>query len=273
MKDFSNVLDSIERASDFQKAPKDLCDDKEFVLAAVSKNGYILEYVSDEFRNDKDVVMAAISENVYAVSSASDSLRDDKEVVMTAVSKNGLSLEHASERLKNDKEVVMTAISTAPISIQFASDELKHDKEVILTAAVLNENSLYFVPYEMKHDTEIIEELESYDINAEDYMIHEQFPVKYEVSYTDYTDYDPDRCNNGGSYSYTTILSKNADDRYYKWERSSGDGDMFERKDPVEISKEEFEKLEEYFEKSESYEFDYRYEASDQDDTDYDPVD
>ena len=44
----------------FKYASEELQNNKDFVLAAVSKNGEALEYASEELKNDKDVVLAAV---------------------------------------------------------------------------------------------------------------------------------------------------------------------------------------------------------------------
>ena len=65
------------------------CDNKEYVLKAVSEQGKLLEW-------------------------ASDSLRDDEEVVKTALENDGEAMEFASDRLKDNKELMLLAIKGAP---------------------------------------------------------------------------------------------------------------------------------------------------------------
>ena len=38
---------------------------EEIVMAAVQKNGYVLEYASDNLRNDEEIVLAAVEENEW----------------------------------------------------------------------------------------------------------------------------------------------------------------------------------------------------------------
>jgi lambda repressor-like predicted transcriptional regulator len=54
---------------------------REKILEAVKKDGYSLEYVSEEFRNDKEVVLEAVKQNGRSLKFASKELRNDKEVV------------------------------------------------------------------------------------------------------------------------------------------------------------------------------------------------
>ncbi len=64
---------------------KEISNKKE-ALIAVQKDGYNLEYVSDELRADKEVVIAAVQQDKFALQFASDDLKIDEEVL--AITKN-----------------------------------------------------------------------------------------------------------------------------------------------------------------------------------------
>jgi len=108
-------------------ASDDIRNDKDVVMAAVSKDGSALEFASDDLKNDKEVVMAAVSNDGRALRYASEDLQNDKEVVMAALSNDGRALEYASDDFKNDKEVVMTAVSECGMALEYASDDFKKD--------------------------------------------------------------------------------------------------------------------------------------------------
>ena len=57
---------------------------KEEALAAVTRNGYALGYVSERLKDDKDVVLAADTQNGNALTYAPKRLQDDKDVVLAA---------------------------------------------------------------------------------------------------------------------------------------------------------------------------------------------
>ena len=48
-------------------------------------------------KNNEKVALAAVTENGYALEFVSEKLRDNEKVVMVAVSKHGLNLEFASD--------------------------------------------------------------------------------------------------------------------------------------------------------------------------------
>lgn len=104
---------------------------KEEWIKKVSNDGFLLKKAPEELRNDKDVVMAAISEQGYAFISASEELKNDKDVVMAAISQKGCVLQYTSERLRSDKEVVVAAIIQNPCAMEYASEDLKNDKEFL----------------------------------------------------------------------------------------------------------------------------------------------
>ena len=58
---FLNKIDTEGAEEVLKTAPAELLRDKDFVLAAVSNEGYALKYASRELQNDPDA-LAAISE-------------------------------------------------------------------------------------------------------------------------------------------------------------------------------------------------------------------
>lgn len=62
-------------------------NNREYVLNAVSNQGNLLEFASEELKNDKEIVLAAIENNPEALEFVSDKLKEDKDVVYKSVSK------------------------------------------------------------------------------------------------------------------------------------------------------------------------------------------
>ena len=79
--------------------------DKKKVIAAVNRNGWALEFASNDLSNDKEVVLAAVNQNATALLYASDDLRNNPEVVLAAVNQNGGALQYDSDNLKNNKKL------------------------------------------------------------------------------------------------------------------------------------------------------------------------
>ena len=56
-------------------------DNREYVLEAVSKQGSLLDFADEMFKDDKEIVLAAVHNNPEALEFASDRLKGDREVV------------------------------------------------------------------------------------------------------------------------------------------------------------------------------------------------
>lgn len=54
-----------------------LSSDRDEVLDAVSKDGFALEYVSEELRNDRDIVYFAVKQTRDAIQYASEELQQE----------------------------------------------------------------------------------------------------------------------------------------------------------------------------------------------------
>ncbi len=126
------------------------------VLAAVKKDGLLLEFASAELQADRDVVLAAVAQNGWALMYASANLRDSREVVLAAVAQNGFALQFASFELRADREVVLAAVAEHGWALEYASAKLKADREFILAAVAQNCRVLRLASAELRADREFI---------------------------------------------------------------------------------------------------------------------
>jgi hypothetical protein len=60
-------------------------EDKGVVLAAVTQNGFALQFAAPAMQADKDVVLAAMAQNVAALLFAAPALKESREFVLAAV--------------------------------------------------------------------------------------------------------------------------------------------------------------------------------------------
>merc|ERR1712194_726068 len=108
--------------------------DREVVLAAVKKQGYVLEYyASTEMLSDREIVLAAMQNDcagAHVLPYVSAELQADREVVLAAVKLHGEALRYASSVMKADRGVVMAAIMQTPEAFWYASAALKRDRKV-----------------------------------------------------------------------------------------------------------------------------------------------
>lgn len=161
------VLAEIQKGhtSEFDQS---FADDKEVVIAAVSRNVYLLEKVSERLRKDKDVLLAAVvtytpseydpkrdlypKENLDIVFKVNPSINDDTDFILKVVElinskfskykKNEMIrklVAYASERLKDDKDFMLALLKCYHKEyglhelIDFASPRLKGDKDFMVT--------------------------------------------------------------------------------------------------------------------------------------------
>ena len=84
------------------------------MLAAVSENGYVLPYATEELKGDREIVLAAVSSKGRALQYATEELRGDRELVLAAVSQDGRALQFATDGLKADEEMMRHALEQSP---------------------------------------------------------------------------------------------------------------------------------------------------------------
>ena len=65
------------------------CNDRDYVLNAVSNQGSLLDFAAEKFKDDREIVLAAVNNNPEALEFASDRLKCDREIVYNSVSKVG----------------------------------------------------------------------------------------------------------------------------------------------------------------------------------------
>ena len=177
------------------KAPDEIKDDKESVMAALEQSGLALGvegdnivFASDRLKADKEVVMKAVKETPSALHHVDDSLKKDKDVVSIAVLGRSGGLSHADDSLKadkdffmglmnrstefenltvysfnclheslrGDKEVVMAVVSVSGSQLEYASDSLRADKEVVLAALENDSSALEYASQAFKADKELV---------------------------------------------------------------------------------------------------------------------
>ena len=89
---------------------KQKLSDRDKALVEVKENGMKLKNYP-AFNNDEEVVLAAVSKDGFSLEFASERLKNDKKIVLAAASKHGYALKFASEELQNDTKVASIANS------------------------------------------------------------------------------------------------------------------------------------------------------------------
>ncbi|EFC36164.1 predicted protein [Naegleria gruberi] len=162
-------------------------NDPEFVTKYLKTNGSQLKYVSKELRNNKEIVMVAVSNYVDAIQFASDEIKDDDIFMKDILQIHPLTIRFCSERVKgthvtkealkakpfrmkelpslsieefiprsviDDKEYALSMIDNTCSTYHSLSDNLKNDRDICLRA-VKNRLSISQIPPIYADDKEI----------------------------------------------------------------------------------------------------------------------
>ncbi|KAG2370903.1 hypothetical protein C9374_013738 [Naegleria lovaniensis] len=128
--------------------------DPEFIMDAVSRNGFSLEHASIDLKGKKEIVLAAVRNQPHALKYAVDDLKNDREVVLEAAQRDGTSLQYASTRLRSDKELILL---TNILAFEYASNTLKNDKDFVLKILrKFGGAALQYVGYSLRSDKDVV---------------------------------------------------------------------------------------------------------------------
>ena len=155
-------------------ASKDLKNNKELGLLAVSQNPVAFIYLSEELQAERELLLIACLnwdinlsfENFsHPLAYTSNNLKDDNEIVLKALEKYPWALEFASKRLLNDKSFILPILKNNGILIEYVSEGLKNDIDVV-SIAVENNGMAY-------------ELLEDYELFDNEFVFSKAISAKY----------------------------------------------------------------------------------------------
>ena len=109
-------------------ASQDLRGKRDLVM--FSKGGYALQFATKEVCADKEVVLAMVSQDGYALQFAAEALRADSEVVFVAVSNDWRAMAFCGKVLCDNVGFVLNLMSFDWRVVQFASQEVMENREV-----------------------------------------------------------------------------------------------------------------------------------------------
>lgn len=146
-----------------------------FCLAAVSKNGLALKFVSNTFQSDPTICVAAVTNQGRAIEFISKNLltleicetalkRLDpmdlppsiknlyslKCFSQAAVLKNGLALMYVPDNIRSDMQLCLSSVSNCGLALEFVPDPISSDMQICLTSVRENGLALQFVPNNLR---------------------------------------------------------------------------------------------------------------------------
>lgn len=137
-------------AGAFRWASDELRDDRELASYAIEKDGSVFRDVSERLEGDKLLLSMALEKSGDSYLLVYSDLRDDKDFVLQQVASTPSILQWTSARLKGDRDVVTAAIEKDGQALQYASYELRSDKELLLQAVMTDPKAFSYVPKELQ---------------------------------------------------------------------------------------------------------------------------
>ena len=130
--------------------------DREIAKATFKKDGSMLEFAPDEFKNDKEMVLTAVDTG-DAFIHASDELQHDVDVILLALEWDPVIIEDIDEVFYENLDVMYKAIYMDAENFEYLVEELQTDKDVAKKCVSLNCDVYNYLCDELKEDREIIE--------------------------------------------------------------------------------------------------------------------
>ena len=115
--------------------PPNFLSEEYFMSQAVTKNGTIIEYASDEIKNNRNIVLAAAKSNGNFMSyQRFNQFINDREIMLAACFSNSNVIKYLPHDFKNDLDFVLELLKKSDCSsnLQFFPEEFLYDKKVIL---------------------------------------------------------------------------------------------------------------------------------------------
>ena len=130
--------------------------DRDIAKATFKKDGSMLEFAPDEFKNDKEMVLIAVDTG-DAYLYASEELQHDKDVILLALEWDSAIIEEFDEEFYEDLDVMYKAVYMDAENFEYLVEELQKDKDVAKKCVSLNCDVYDYLCDELKKDREIIE--------------------------------------------------------------------------------------------------------------------
>jgi len=159
------------------KAGKQARQDKEIVMAAVARNGMMLEYAlcvdadivatavkqnNDALRfvtnislyQDAECLVAMVAKNEYMLSYPC--FADQVGICSAVVAKNGMALRHASSVLRKNYDIVRAAVQQHCQAFEFADPVVQNDAEFVLQMIAVSPGVLRWASPRLRNNKQLV---------------------------------------------------------------------------------------------------------------------
>lgn len=135
--------------------PEEFRSDRDFVQAALERDGTALLGARNCFKADRELVTLAVREKHSAFQYAAEELRGDRTIALIAVQGCGTMLEHTSEAWREDREMVMAAVRNTGQALEFAAERFRDDRDLVLEAVLSHAGAFQYASERLRGDRDL----------------------------------------------------------------------------------------------------------------------
>ena len=131
--------------------------DKEFILKALKRNGWIYSKLNNEYQKDREIICQALSVSCVldVVIEKNPELKNDREIIKIAISCGGLQIQYASNELKKDEELAEIAIKQNGLAISYVASKYKENPKFLMWAVKSNGEAINLFSLQDKRNPEL----------------------------------------------------------------------------------------------------------------------
>lgn len=147
---------NIKDNSDKYILIKNYLNNEKIVLEAIKKNVDMYEYISNNLKDNLDIINRAININGYILKFLSYEFRNNKNIVLNCIKTNFNAIQFASKKIKNDEEFILKLIDYKPSIIMYISTNLKNYNDIITIALKKDITVINYISYELINNVDFL---------------------------------------------------------------------------------------------------------------------
>lgn len=170
----STALEHIKNGiMNLENIPKNLSDDKNFVLEVMKVNPNYLKIIGSHIDEKREMIKSILSEDKGYWSFAGREIKKDKDMVLFYINKykndlNSFIVNTISSSLYNDKDVMQVCTSLCSVNIEKANKQLLDNYEFMETVIKRDCFTYLYASEELQSDKKLFN-LAFYENNVKDY--------------------------------------------------------------------------------------------------------
>lgn len=118
----------------YRDLPESIRENREIMIEAGSRNGYVINFSPKSARDYRDVALASVQSQGGSLQFFGESIKSDPVVVGLAIQNDGYAIKYADEKFRNDKAIALKAVQQTGMAFQHLSPRLREDNDIIQAA-------------------------------------------------------------------------------------------------------------------------------------------